>query len=175
MLQVDSLAKIFLPITKIGAVEQSKTETGGLALANTRKGLKSPTPANPNAISVDQIINHCLVSYGSGTGGLPTTLDAIDDLVLFFKKRFLNALENDPQRWTGKDPKRREEEVFILRCSAAIGRLAAQRAVSQGKIRIDRDDTIAARVAVIGANSPKGVISAFCIEKLIPDESSTPG
>ena len=133
-------------------------------MANSRRVRKTATQANPDAISVDQILNHCLVSYGSGTGGLPTTLDAIDDLVFFFRKSLLKALEDDPLRWTGIDPERREEEVFVLRCSAAVGRLAAHKAMSQGKIRIEKEDTIAAREAVIGANSPRQVLTPFCMK-----------
>ena len=135
-------------------------------MTKSGKGFTPPTQANQKAISVDQVIHHCLVSYGSGTGGLPTTRDAIDDLVSFFRERFSIALEEESQRWTGSDPVRREEEVFILRCSEAIGRLAAQRAISQGKIRIDRNDTVEARAAVISANTPKGVVSSFCMEKI---------
>ena len=126
--------------------------------------LEDTSTTLPNQI--DQILNHCLVSYGSGTGGVPTTLDAIDDLVSFFKKRFLIALAEDPQRWTGIDPGRREEEVFILRCAAAIGRLAALHAISRGKIRIEREDVVASRKAVINANSKKEVVSPFCQQKI---------
>jgi len=120
-------------------------------MAKSKKRDKSLTQEKPQPIPVDQIIHHCLVSFGSGTGGLPTKLEAIDDLVLFLRERILNALKEDPLRWTGDTPEREVEKAFILRCVAAIGRLAAQIATNNGMIHIDSTHTIAARDIVIKA------------------------
>jgi hypothetical protein len=119
-----------------------------------RKGRKASAKAASAVIPVDQIINHCLVWYGSGTRGMPTRLDAINDLVTFFRNRFIRALRNDPERWTDVKHERTLERLFILRCSEAIGRLAAQIAISKGKVSIAKEHIQAARRAVIAANSP---------------------
>jgi len=120
-------------------------------MAKSKKGHKALTQEIPQPIPVDQIIHQCLVSFGSGTGGLPTKLDAINDLVLFLRGRILNALKEDPLRWTVDTPEHEVEKAFILRCAAAIGRLAAQIATKNGMIHIDRTHTTAARDIVIKA------------------------
>jgi hypothetical protein len=106
------------------------------------------------AITVDQVLNHCLVAYGNGTGGLPTKLDAIDDLVQFFQVRFAAALKGDPQRWSDVDPPHTLERLFVLRCSEAIGRLAALEATKRGALSISIADQRTARALVIAANNP---------------------
>lgn len=85
---------------------------------------------------------------------MPTHLEAIDDLVGFFRRRFVRALGNDPDRWTDIDARRIIEKLFVLKCSKAIGSLAAQKAISKGSIVITLQDVRAARKKVIGANSP---------------------
>jgi hypothetical protein len=105
-------------------------------------------------VTADQIINNCLVWYGSGTGGVATRLDAINDLVTFFRGKFITALLNDPNRWTDVDAAHTLERLFVLRCSEAIGRLAAMEATKRGATSIAVQDVQAARVAVINANSP---------------------
>ena len=122
-------------------------------MAKPKKGSKVPPKAASAAIPVDLIINHCLVWYGSGTRGLPTRLDAIIDLVTFFRSKFLGALENDPDRWTDVDDKHTLERLFVLRCSEAIGRLAAQIAISKGEVSIAKEHAQAARRAVVAAYS----------------------
>lgn len=126
-------------------------------MAKPKKGRKVTAEAASAAIPVDQIINHCLVWYGSGTSGMPTRLDAINDLVTFFREKFLGALEDDPKRWTDKDDKHILERLFVLRCSEAIGRLAAQIAISKGEVSIAKEHTQAARRAVVSAYTrPRG-------------------
>src|SRR5262245_15221521 len=85
---------------------------------------------------------------------MPTRLDAINDLVDFFKRFFLGALDNDPNRWTDVAPQYTLERLFVLRCSEAIGRLAAQIAISKGEVSITEKHTQAARSAVIRTYSP---------------------
>lgn len=105
-------------------------------------------------VTVDQILNHCLVAYGSGTGGMPTRLNAIEDLVLFFQVKFAAALKSDPMRWSDIDPPHTLERLFVLRCSEAIGRLAALEANKRGALSISIADQRTARETVIAANNP---------------------
>ena len=88
------------------------------------------------AATPEQIVSLCLVWYGRGTGGVPSRQDAVDDLVQFFKAKFVNALRNDPLRWTDADDAHVLEKLFILRCAEAIGRLAAQEATKDGVLSI---------------------------------------
>jgi hypothetical protein len=107
-----------------------------------------------NAITVDQIIYDCLVAYGGGTGGVPTRPDAVKSLIDFARPKFQQALNNDPNRWSDIDPAHTLERLFVLRCCQAVGRLAAQKATQRGVLSIHVEDAVAARTAVVNANSP---------------------
>lgn len=145
---------LYGPDISFGMVKQG---TGGVDLPKPKTGRKASAKAASAAIPVDQIINHCLVWYGSGTGGVPTRLDAINDLVDFFKGFFLGALDDDPDRWSDKKHKYTLERLFVLRCSEAIGRLAAQIAISKGEVSIAVEHTQAAQQAVVAAYTrPRG-------------------
>jgi hypothetical protein len=85
---------------------------------------------------------------------VPTRLDAIDDLITFFRSRFIRALKKDPLRWTDVTHERTLERLFVLRCAEAIGRLASQLATGRGALSISVKDVQDARNEVINANSP---------------------
>ena len=102
----------------------------------------------------DQILQECLVCYGRGTGSVPTRQDALDDLVRFFQMRFARAVRNDPLRFSDADPPHILEKLFVLRCSEAIGRIAALEANKRGAVSIGVADIQAARTSVINTNSP---------------------
>jgi hypothetical protein len=107
-----------------------------------------------NSVTIDQIVYECLVAYGAGTGTVPTASDAVQSLIAFFRPKFQQALNNDPDRWSDIDPPHTLERLFVLRCCQAVGRLAAQNATKRGVLSIHAEDVEAARNMVINANSP---------------------
>ena len=114
-----------------------------------------------SVLTTEQVIRQCLVAYGSGTGGIPTKHEAIEESIAFFLPMLTEALRLDPQRFSGGDDQHRLEKLFILRCVEAIGRLAAQNATTRGAIAIGVDDTIAARNVVITENS-RASFTPYC-------------
>ena len=77
------------------------------------------------ALTPEQVIRQCLVAFGSGTGGIPTKHEAIEESIAFFSPMLAAVLAEKPERFAG------EEKLFILRCVQAIGRLAAQYATAR--------------------------------------------
>jgi hypothetical protein len=112
-------------------------------------------------LTSEQVIRQCLVAYGSGTGGIPTKHEAIEESIAFFLPMLEAALQQDPQRFSGVDDQHKLEKLFILRCVEAIGRLAAHYATARGAIAIGVDDTIAARGIVIIENGG-APLSPYC-------------
>ena len=112
------------------------------------------------ALTAEQVIRQCLVAFGSGTGGIPTKHEAIEESIDFFLPMLTEALRLAPLRFSPGDEEHRLERLFILRCVQAIGRLAAQNATARGAIAIDVVDTKAARHAVIDENGGGG--SPYC-------------
>ena len=112
------------------------------------------------ALTAEQVIRQCLVAFGSGTGGIPTKHEAIEESIDFFLPMLTEALRVDPQRFSGRDRKHIFEKQFILSCVEAIGRLAAQNATARGAIAIDVVDTKAARKTIIDENGGGG--SPYC-------------
>jgi hypothetical protein len=115
------------------------------------RGGKGQTAA-VRVVTVDEILDECLVAYGSGTGGLGTHYLAVAALKRFFRPKFERALRNDDVRWTDKDEAHILERLFVLRCCQAIGRLAAQKATARGALAISENDANAARADVVAAN-----------------------
>ena len=103
-------------------------------------------------VTVDQILDQCLVAYGRGTGSLPSTGGAVASLRAHFKPRFKKALKKDPKRWLDKDASHALEKIFVLRCCEAIGRLAASKATARGALAISTADADSARAEVVLAN-----------------------
>jgi hypothetical protein len=120
------------------------------------------------ALTAEQVIRQCLVAFGSGTGGIPTKHEAIEESIAFFLPMLTEALRQDPQRFSGGDKKHLLEKQFILRCVEAIGRLAARKAMDRGAIEISEADILAARTAVITENSRASVVSPYCHETAVP-------
>ena len=118
-------------------------------------------------LTAEQVIRQCLVAFGSGTGGIPTKHEAIEESIAFFLPMLTEALREDPLRFSGKDEQHRLERLFILRCVEAIGRLAAQYATARGAIAIGVDDTIAARGVVINQNG-RATSSPYCHDRAVP-------
>ena len=104
-------------------------------------------------VTPEQALHQCLVWYGMGTGGVPTKQEAVDDLMKFFTYRFKGAFKNDPKTWSDEDDAHVLQRLFILRCSEAIGSLAAQLAAGAGKLSIALEHVRKARSKVIKANS----------------------
>ena len=124
-------------------------------------------------LTAEQVIRQCLVAFGSGTGGIPTKHEAIEESIAFFLPMLTEALREDPLRFSGKDEQHRLERLFILRCVEAIGRLAAQYATARGAIAIDVDDTIAARGVVINQNG-RATTSPYCHDRSVPGAKPVP-
>jgi len=122
-------------------------------IVNRENGDDKMTSAAPKR-TPDQILQECLVCYGRGTGSVPTRQNALDNLVAFFQSRFVKAVTNDPLRFSDADHAHVLERMFVLRCSEAIGRLAALKATQRGAVSIGLADIQTARNDVINANSP---------------------
>ena len=112
-------------------------------------------------LTPEQVIHQCLVAYGSGTGGIPTQHEAIEESIAFFLPMLTAALQDKPLRLSGDDAVSRLEKRFILSCVKAIGRLAAQYATDRGALVIGADDTIAARNVVINEHG-RASASPYC-------------
>jgi hypothetical protein len=92
------------------------------------------------SLTAEQVFRQCLVAFGSGTGGVPTDHAAIEKLVEFYLPKFGNAMNNDPERFADGDCPHKLEKQFVLRCSEAVGRLAAHHAIARGYRSIAAED-----------------------------------
>jgi hypothetical protein len=124
-------------------------------------------------LTAEQVIRQCLVAFGSGTGGIPTKHEAIEESIAFFLPMLEEALRQAPLRFSPEEKKHRVERLFILSCVEAIGRLAARNATARGAIAIDVDDTIAARNVVINENG-RATLSPYCHQRAVPGAKPGP-
>jgi hypothetical protein len=126
----------------------SRPQGRGAGAAGGGRGGKKKT----RTVTADEILDECLVAFGSGTGALGTHYEAVAALKRFFRPKFENALRRDTQRWKDQDDAHVLERLFVLRCCQAIGRLAAQKATARGALTISEADANDARDDVVAAN-----------------------
>lgn len=102
-------------------------------------------------VTSQQAFDLALIAFGSGTGGLYVKPEVTDQL----RTRFFNNFQDAIGNW-------QSQRLFILECARAIGRLAAQNAISRGSIAIKwiEDAEPAAKAVVQKYGGP--VPGAWC-------------
>lgn len=77
------------------------------------------------AVTSQEAFDLTLIAFGSGTGGIYVKPEVVGNLRTLLFQNFQDEINN----WES-------QKLFVLECARAIGRLAAQNAVSKGYIAI---------------------------------------
>ena len=77
------------------------------------------------AVTSQEAFDLTLIAFGSGTGGIYVKPEVAKNLRDLIYANFQSEINN----WES-------QKLFVLECSRAIGRLAAQKAISRGSIAI---------------------------------------